>query len=160
MFEMFFNRGILDVVSVHPEDATANIYSYFPFTEKGCNTFEPVCMVQYVAGNFSGSVNLFPKNKLKDLYNCSVKVLLFPHPLSIPYPTPNTPIFTPKIGDLVKMITEKITKFNPVYSYSFNISEGIELLSENPKLLAPGGGNTIDRGSPMFFGCVTWCLAT
>ena len=163
MFEMFFNQGILDVVSVHPDDSVINITSYCPFTPEACNSFKPVPMVQFDPGEFNRSVNLFPKDKLKNLHNCPLKVLLFPTWMFISYPAPNTPIFNPRMGELVHIITARIMKFHPEYYYALNTSEGLNLLQRNPKLMAfgaPSGGGTIDRASPMLFGCVTWCLPT
>jgi len=155
MFEMIFSRGILDVVSLHPDDAAVNIYSYFPFTREACYTFEPVPIFQLV--------DLSPKNKLRDLYNCSVKVLLFPHPLYIPYPIANVSMFTFSMEEIVRIITQKNMKFYPVYYYALNTSEGVDLLQKNSNLLSfgvPSAENRIERGSAMLFGCVTWCFPT
>ena len=163
MFETFFNHGVLDVISVHPEDAAVYIYSYFPFTLNYCYRFDPVLMTKAVTGPISRQIDLFPKHKVENFYNCPVEVLLFPFLPHILYPETDGPTFSRNMAELTRIVFLRLMKFRPVYIYAANHTEGVQLLSKSPLMLSAGVTaieTQVSHGHAMYFACVTWCLPT
>jgi len=157
MFEVFFDRGTLDVVAVDP---SLNIYSYFPFASRRCYNFQPVFMVNHSSRNFS-LLNLFPKTKTKILYNCSVQVVLFPFAPDISLPTENSPALSSRLEEVIKIIAKKVMKFHPVFWYPLNKPKGIVTVLTNPRSLSlglPYVNNEVQHASPLIYRCVTWCI--
>jgi len=163
MFEQFFNRGILDVVSVHPSDSAVHVFTYFPFTREVCYNFKPTLIAKLVSRNVTCPLNAYPKNKVQKLFNCSADVLLFPVPPEILYPSKNESFFSPKMAELVHIMFDRIMNLFPEYSLQRNKSAGIRLLLGTPRLLSlglPSVNPNVDHAKGMVARCITWCIPT
>ena len=156
MYEVFFDRGILNVVSV---DADANIYTYFPFEQNQCYNFQPVLIAKVGTRDFH-RINLFPKTKTKNLYNCSIEILLFPIAPDIRLPS-EQPSLSRRLEEVIGIISKKVMKFHPVFTYPSTRLEGIQSVLANPRRLTLGLPvivNQVHHASSLIYRCITWCV--
>lgn len=78
IFQLCWNRFILDVnVLVEDRVGIVKLYTYFPFTQKGCRDTTPVIHNRFINGHFELSKITFP-SKASNLWGCPVKFIA-PH---------------------------------------------------------------------------------
>jgi hypothetical protein len=78
MFQMLWDMYIFNInILTQKNDSKVEVFTFFPFSEKKCNSTEPSKIAEFVNGSFLDRPKFFFPEKFQNFYNCPIKVTTF-----------------------------------------------------------------------------------
>jgi len=170
ILEQCWQRNLLNVAVIPIKSSTLPIYTYFPFKDGTCFDSTPV-LLGVLSNNLEFKLDLFPKDKIRNLHLCPLKVSTFNmHPLIHVQDNKMSGLLSP-----VYNAVERAMNFSSEFVY-IEGKEWAGSVAGTKKtgvrghvftgeahlgfhFLQPIDFDYLDYDSLAMTGCVTWCLA-